>query len=47
MVIDAGECQIPILSKKDSFIIWSSTLIHSVRLQTKKKNYPKTDKYLG
>jgi hypothetical protein len=48
MVIDSGgEWQIPILSKKGSFIIWSSTLIHAARLQTKKEPKSKKDKYLG
>lgn len=42
-----GQWQIPILSKKGSFIVWSSTLIHSAKLQDKIELPSLTDKYLG
>jgi len=37
-----GQFQIPILSKKGSFIVWSSTLIHSAKLQDQIE-YPSTE----
>jgi hypothetical protein len=39
--------QIPILSKKGSFIVWSSTLIHSARLQTKLEYPTQEDPFHG
>jgi hypothetical protein len=48
IVLDhGGQWQVPILCQKGSFIIWSSTLIHSARLQTKIETPSLTDKYLG
>lgn len=48
IVLDnSGQWQIPIVCQKGSFIIWSSTLIHSARLQTKIEVPSLTDKYLG
>lgn len=42
-----GQWQIPILSKKGSFIVWSSTLIHSAKIQDKIEPPSLTNKYLG
>lgn len=48
MINDKGyDYQIPILSKKGSFIVWSSTLIHSARIQTRVEKLDPLDKYLG
>ena len=48
IIIKSGaDWQIPILSKKGSFILWSSTLIHSARLQTIIELPSINDKYLG
>lgn len=42
-----GKWQIPILSEAGSFIIWSSTLVHSARTQIKKEKKNKYDEWLG
>lgn len=42
-----GKWQIPILAEAGSFIIWSSTLVHSARLQTKKEKKNINDEWLG
>lgn len=42
-----GKWQIPILSKAGSFIIWSSTLIHSARLPIREEKNNEFDKWLG
>lgn len=48
MVIDGGgKWQIPILAPAGSFIIWSSSLIHSARFATQLENPSLTDKWLG
>lgn len=41
------EYQIPILAKRGSFIIWTSSLIHSARIQTKIEKKNPDDKFLG
>lgn len=41
------EWQIPINAEKGSMIIWTSSLIHSAKLQNKKENPTKQDKYHG
>jgi hypothetical protein len=48
MVIDTGgEWQIPIVATKGSFIIWSSTLIHSGRLAIRKEEKDINDMWKG
>lgn len=42
-----GQYQIPILSKKGSFIVWASTLVHSAKLQDKEEYPTNEDKYNG
>lgn len=46
-LIDKNLWQIPILSKKGSFIVWSSTLIHSARFQIGYESEKPNDKYFG
>lgn len=47
MIIKNGQYQIPILAKKGSFIVWSSTTVHSARLQTGSELPTPEDKYRG
>ena len=42
-----GSWQIPILSSAGSFIVWSSSTIHSARLPVKKEKKDKNDIWLG
>ncbi len=42
-----GQYQIPILSKKGSFIVWASSVVHSAKLQNKCENPLPNDKYNG
>lgn len=44
---NGGKWQIPILSKKGSFIIWSSTTVHSAKIQNKPEYPTENDKYFG
>ena len=37
----------PILCKRGSFIVWSSSVVHSAKYSDKKEKYNKYDKYLG
>jgi len=47
VINNGGKWQIPIVSKRGSFIIWASSLVHSARLQNGPE-YPKTnDRYFG
>jgi len=42
-----GQYQIPILSKKGSFIVWTSTTVHSAKLQSASESSTNEDKYKG
>lgn len=45
--IKDSQYQIPILSRKGSFIVWTSTLIHSARMQIPSTIVDPNDKYSG
>ena len=47
IIKNGGQWQIPILAKKGSFIIWSSTTAHSAKLQNKIEFGKPNDKYFG